>query len=99
MTADAGVGAHLEYPSTPRQTCSEHSKPMVGMIFDTLTYEEKFYKSYAHDAGFSVLIGQQKKRMEEVLIKRYLCSREGYRKEEDNNVIGAFGKRKERHIT
>ncbi|BAF25223.1 Os09g0446400 [Oryza sativa Japonica Group] len=73
ITVDAGVGAHLEHPSTPQpkssvsiavsctsDTCNthwkEHLKPMVGMIFDTLTDVEKFYKSYAHKAGFSVRV-------------------------------------------
>jgi hypothetical protein len=50
MTVDAEVGAHLEQPSTPRTTsspsiaesCKEHLKPMVGMIFDTLTDVEIF---------------------------------------------------------
>jgi hypothetical protein len=89
MTVDAEVGAHLEQPSTPRTTsspsiaesCKEHLKPMVGMIFDTLTYVENFYKSYAHEASFSVHVDQHKKQNEEILFKRYYCSREGYRKE------------------
>jgi hypothetical protein len=59
---------------------------MVGMIFDSLTDVEKFYKSYAHDIGFSVRVGQQKKGNEEVLYKRYYCSREGYSK---GNVTNA----------
>uniref|UniRef100_A0A0E0F3Z3 MULE transposase domain-containing protein n=1 Tax=Oryza meridionalis TaxID=40149 RepID=A0A0E0F3Z3_9ORYZ len=82
---DAGVVAHLEQPSTPQPTsspsiaesCKEHLKPMVGMIFDTLTDVEKFYKSYAHEARFSVRVSQHKKQNEEILFKRYYCSREG----------------------
>jgi hypothetical protein len=88
MEVDAGVGAHLEEPSTPRTTpsnigdnCKANKKPMVGMIFDTLTDVENFYKSYAHDAGFSVRVGQHKKHNEEIFYQRYCCSREGYRKE------------------
>jgi hypothetical protein len=54
---------------------------MVGMIFDTLTDMKKFYKSYAHEAGFSVCVGQHKKQNEEILVKRFCCSRDGYRKE------------------
>jgi hypothetical protein len=42
---------------------------------------EEFYKAYAHDAGFSVRVGQQKKGNEEVLFKRYYCSQEGFTKE------------------
>jgi len=89
MDVDAGVGAHLEEPSTPRTTpspniadnCKANKKPVVGMIFDTLTDVENFYKSYAHDAGFSVRVGQHKKQDEEIFYQRYCCSREGYRKE------------------
>ena len=59
----------------------EHLKPMVGMIFDTLTDVEIFYKSYAHEAGFSIRVGQHKKQNEEILFKQFCCSRAGYRKE------------------
>jgi hypothetical protein len=42
------------------------------MTFDTLTYVEEFYKSYAHDvAGFSVRIGPHKKPKDEILYKRF----------------------------
>jgi hypothetical protein len=70
---------------------------MVGMIFDTLTDMEKIYRSYAHDAGFSVRVGQHKKQNEKILLKRYYCLREGYRKENVKNIIDESGK-KERHI-
>jgi hypothetical protein len=53
-------------------------KPTVGMIFDTLTDVEIFYKSYAHEVGFSARVDQQKEN-DEILFKRYCCSREGYR--------------------
>ena len=70
---------------------------MVGMIFDTLKDVEKFYKSYAHEASFSVRVGQHKKENEEILIKRYYCSREGFRKENITKLLMNLGK-KERHI-
>jgi hypothetical protein len=70
------------------------------MIFDTLTDVEKFYKSYAHEAGFSVRVGQHKKENGEVLFKRYYCSREGYRKENVTNVSEeSGGKRKPHNIS
>ena len=56
---------------------------------------EKFYKSYAHEAGFSVRVGQHKKGNEEILFKRYYCSREGYRKENVPNASDESGKKKE----
>jgi hypothetical protein len=60
---------------------------MVGMAFDSIDDVEKFYKSYGHESVFSVCIGQHKKQNKEILIKRYYCSREGYRKEKDTRVI------------
>jgi hypothetical protein len=64
----------------------EHSKPKVGMIFDALADMEKFYKSYAHDNGFVVRVGQHKKGNDAILFKRYYCAREGYRKESVKDV-------------
>ena len=72
-------------------------KPVVGMMFDTLIDVEKFYKSYAHEAGFSVRVGQHKKQNDEILFKRYYCSREGYRKENVKNVIDESGKKRKTH--
>jgi len=95
----AGDGAQTDHPSTPRRSCKEHLKqPRIGMIFDTITDVEDFYKSYAHDAGFSVRIGQQKKQNEEILIKRYLCSREGYKKEDEKNVTDASGNKRTHNV-
>ena len=39
----------------------EQLKPKVGMTFKGLEAVEKFYKAYAHESGFGVRIGQQKK--------------------------------------
>ncbi|XP_066354433.1 protein FAR1-RELATED SEQUENCE 5-like [Miscanthus floridulus] len=78
-------------------TAMDHLKPMVGMIFDTLTDVEKFYKSYAHEASFSIRVGQHKKQNDEILFKRYYCSREGYRKENIKNVIDESEKKRKTH--
>jgi zinc finger SWIM domain-containing protein 3 len=67
---------------------------MVGMIFDTLTDVETFYKSYAHEVGFSVRVGQHKKENDEILFKRYCCSREGYRQESVKKVSAESGKKR-----
>ena len=67
------------------------------MIFDTLKDVEKFYKSYAHEASFSVRVGQHKKGNEEILFKRYYCSREGYRKETVINVSDESEKKRKTH--
>jgi hypothetical protein len=76
----------------------EHSKPKVGMIFDALAVAnvEKFYKSYAHDNGFTVRVGQHKKGNDAILFKRYYCARERYRKGSVKDVRDEVGK-KERH--
>jgi hypothetical protein len=50
------------------------------MIFDDVQAAEKFYKEYAHDAGFSIRIGQQRIDDSGVLKwKRFLCARAGYK--------------------
>jgi hypothetical protein len=66
---------------------------VIGMIFDTLTDVEEFYKSYAHDAGFSVRIGQHKKKNGDILFKRYCCSREGFSQEKEHDVSRLSGKK------
>ena len=68
------------------------------MIFETLADVEDFYKSYAHDAGFSIRIGQQKKENEEIIIKRYLYSREGCKKEDVKNVSDASGNKRTHNV-
>ncbi|XP_039822578.1 protein FAR1-RELATED SEQUENCE 5-like [Panicum virgatum] len=108
MMVGAVVGAHLEHPSTPQHVYStsdtantnskEHLKPKLGLIFDTLKDVEEFYKLYAHEVGFSVRVGQHKKKgNEEILFKRYYCSREGYRKENVTNVSDESGRKRKTH--
>jgi hypothetical protein len=48
-------------------------KPVVGMSFDTLDKVEQFYKTYAHESGFSVRIGAQSKKSDVVDNKRFVC--------------------------
>jgi len=60
---------------------------VVGMILGTLKDVETFYKSYAHEVGFSVCVGQQKKKNNEILLKRFCCSREGYRQESVKKLV------------
>jgi hypothetical protein len=68
---------------------------MVGMVFDSLADVEKFYKSYAHDNGFGVRVGQHKKGNEAILFKRYYCAREGYRKESVKNATDESEKKED----
>ncbi|XP_039818546.1 protein FAR1-RELATED SEQUENCE 5-like [Panicum virgatum] len=111
IAVDVGVEAHTERPSTPQylsttvsctsDTCNtipkEHLKLKIGMIFDTLKDVEEFYKSYAHEVGFLVRVGQHKEGNEEILIKTYYCSREGYRKENVTNASDESGKKRKTH--
>jgi hypothetical protein len=74
-----------------------NSKPMIGMAFDTLEDVENFYRDYARDAGFSILIGQQKKEIDEVVAKYFYCSREGYRKKNLKQVDDQSIKKRKTH--
>jgi hypothetical protein len=60
--------------------CESSIKPVVGMTFDSLDEVEKFYKTYAHECGFSVRIGAQGKKSDVIEHKRFVCSREGFTK-------------------
>ena len=40
--------------------CYAELKPKVGMIFDDIGSVMEFYKTYAHNVGFGVRLGQQK---------------------------------------
>lgn len=55
-----------------------HVMSVVGMEFPNVKSVEKFYKDYAHLAGFLVRIGHQKKVDGDTVKKRYYCSREGF---------------------
>ncbi|KAL6849990.1 hypothetical protein ACP4OV_020617 [Aristida adscensionis] len=63
-----------------------HFLPYVGMEFANVDSAEKFYKEYAHEAGFSVRIGQRTTMNREVTWKRFYCSREGFRGKGKKNL-------------
>jgi zinc finger SWIM domain-containing protein 3 len=44
---------------------------------------EEFYKEYAHEGGFSVRIGSQNVLFGEIVNKRFLCSRNGFKKKKE----------------
>nr|XP_020162660.3 protein FAR1-RELATED SEQUENCE 5-like [Aegilops tauschii subsp. strangulata] len=78
--------------------CEENLKPKVGMTFQGLEAVEKFYKAYAHNAGFGVRIGQQKKIENKVVrTKRFMCNREGF-KSKDSKEIDNPSKKKHRIV-
>jgi hypothetical protein len=60
-------------------------KPSLGMSFDSIKDVEEFYKSYAHDEGFSIHIGPQNLAIDEVINKRFMCSRPGFKKMKETN--------------
>jgi hypothetical protein len=73
------------------------TKPVLGKSFDSLKDAEEFYKSYAHHGGFSVRIGPQNKALDEVINKRFMCSRAGFKKV--NETDGPAIKQKKHALT
>jgi hypothetical protein len=55
-------------------------KLIVDMSFDSTKSVEEFYKSYAHKVGFSVRISSQKLVTDEVMSKKFLYSRQSFKK-------------------
>ena len=67
----------------------------VGMLFDDVESVQEFYMNYAHDIGFSVRIGQQKLDDNGVVQwKRFLCARQGYRKQQTTAPVDRTKKNK-----
>lgn len=60
--------------------CVDERKPILGMSFHSIKDVEEFYKSYAHNGGFSVRIGPQNLALDGVINKRFMCSRAGFKK-------------------
>jgi hypothetical protein len=60
------------------------------MSFENIEAAEQFYKDYAHDNGFSVRVGQQKLKNGIIYWKRFMCSRQGFRKK---NIQVSNGKK------
>uniref|UniRef100_A0ACD5Z9K2 Uncharacterized protein n=1 Tax=Avena sativa TaxID=4498 RepID=A0ACD5Z9K2_AVESA len=80
--------------------CEENLKPKLGMTFEGLETVEKFYKDYAHESGFGVRVGQQKKLENEVVrTKRYMCNREGFKSEKGKEIDDPSKKRRKNTTT
>lgn len=63
----------------------EEVKPKQGLEFSNLEECEKFYKSYAHYAGFSVRKSRFKKTKDgSHKFKYYVCSKQGFRQTSTN---------------
>nr|XP_045087502.1 protein FAR1-RELATED SEQUENCE 5-like [Aegilops tauschii subsp. strangulata]XP_045087503.1 protein FAR1-RELATED SEQUENCE 5-like [Aegilops tauschii subsp. strangulata] len=101
----------MALPTTDRQSnrqrsssftpeCDEHLKPKVGMTFEGLEAVEKFYKAYAHQSGFGVRIGQQKKIENKVVrTKRFMCNREGFKSKDIKEINDPLRKRRKQTDT
>ena len=101
MHEDAYFGLFLILQSSSFiPECDEHLKPKVGMTFEGLEAVEKFYKAYAHQSGFGVRIGQQKKNENKVVrTKRFMCNREGFKAKDSKDTNDPFSKRRKQTDT
>ncbi|PON40702.1 FHY3/FAR1 family [Parasponia andersonii] len=60
---------------------------LVGKEFETMGDAENFYKLYSKFMGFSIRKQQKRKNRHGVLnIRSWLCSNEGFRKQQDSNA-------------
>ncbi|XP_068655138.1 protein FAR1-RELATED SEQUENCE 5-like [Aristolochia californica] len=67
-------------PQSPHQD-KDNWEPNVGMEFDSYDQAFEFYNEYAGRKGFSVRKSASHKNKEDVVVdRRYVCSREGYRR-------------------
>ena len=75
-------GEHEIYP-----VCDDEFKPSPSVIFDSLEEGIDFYKNYAHHVGFSVRLSSTKKVNGIICWKYYYCSKEGWHKEKEPELI------------
>jgi hypothetical protein len=74
-------------------------KPVVGMSFDSIEDVEEFYKVYAHEGGFSVRVGSRNLSTDgQIANKRFLCSRNGFNKSNDDKPNAPTKKKKKRAV-
>ena len=65
--------------------CEDGLQPTVGMVFDSWEKGEDFYRAYAKHMGFGVRKWTQHKNIDGTAIwKRFVCSKEGWRKEQES---------------
>ncbi|RLN22950.1 protein FAR1-RELATED SEQUENCE 5 [Panicum miliaceum] len=91
MMTNAHPGGYYE------PECDTTLQPSVGMIFDSWEQGKSFYKAYAHNVGFSVRTWTQHKDGDVVKLKKFICSKEGWRKQErkkENEQVDQKPKRK-----
>ena len=70
--------------------CDDQLKPLVGMIFDTLEEDEEFYKTYAHNVGFSVRNSSETKDSNGIKRWKYfVCSKEGFKESKKASSLQA----------
>ncbi|XP_044376455.1 protein FAR1-RELATED SEQUENCE 5 [Triticum aestivum] len=69
------------------------------MIFDDIGSVMEFYKTYAHNVGFGVRLGQQKVVDNVLQWKRFLCAKEGFRTKKGMIAIDPAKKRRKVKLT
>lgn len=80
--------------------CDDRLKPLSGMTFNSWEEGEKLYKVYADHVGFSVRTSTQSKDCGGVALwKRYVCTREGFRKGKQLEVTGENKRKRNRKLT
>lgn len=69
------------YGSVYEPDCEDGLQPTIGMVFDSWEKGEDFYRAYAKHMGFGVRKWTQHKKIDGTAIwKRFVCSKEGWRK-------------------
>ena len=61
------------------------SSDLLGKGFPTLEKWEVFYKTYSKWIGFSIRVDDVKRRGELITMRRWVCSKEGFRRDEHVN--------------
>ena len=77
----------------------EELKPKLGMLFDDIGSVLEFYRTYAHNVGFGVRLGQQKVTNNVLQWKCFLCAKEGFRPEKGMVVVDPSKKRRKVKLT
>jgi hypothetical protein len=78
------VSCHIESTSCI-PICVDGRKPALEMSFDSIQAVQEFYKSYAYAGGFSIYIGPQNLAPVDVINKKFMCSRAGFKKVNNTN--------------
>ncbi|KAJ3672838.1 hypothetical protein LUZ60_006212 [Juncus effusus] len=75
--------------------------PFIGMEFESEESAKLFYMSYASRVGFSVRISKSRRSRndESIIMRRFVCSKEGFHLKKSNNNELDEGKKKRKRAT